>query len=153
MHTKRSSLHICIFLSFCLFTVEVYRICFCFFTSVPRDWLGRAINIFRMMRFISSWKFLDSVNLLPSTVCAVCIWLRVGIWREGADGTDVNACCRSHNQQLLASADDFGCVNLYEYPSSQPRVLYLLSTCLSECVLMGVATIECWDCVHPPSAT
>ena len=52
----------------------------------------------------------------------------VGIWREGADGTDINACCRSHNLQLLASADDFGCVNLYEYPSSQPRVLYTVST-------------------------
>jgi len=58
-----------------------------------------------------------------------------GIWREGADGTDINACCRSHNQQLLASADDFGSVNLYEYPSSQPRVLYLLSVCVSVCVV------------------
>ena len=65
----------------------------------------------------------------------------VGMWREGADGTDINACCRSHNQQLLASADDFGFVNLYEYPSSQPRVLYLLSVrlCVSVCldVLVG----------------
>jgi len=51
----------------------------------------------------------------------------VGMWREGSDGTDINACCRSNNQQLLASADDFGFVNLYEYPSSQPRVSCHLS--------------------------
>ena len=62
----------------------------------------------------------------------------VGIWREGADGTDVNACCRSHNQELLATADDFGSVNLYEYPSSQPRVLYLPCVCVCEGVCL------CW---------
>ncbi|KAJ8309286.1 hypothetical protein KUTeg_014160 [Tegillarca granosa] len=44
-----------------------------------------------------------------------------GIWPEGADGTDVNGCDRSHNQQLIASADDFGKVNLYRYPCSQPK--------------------------------
>jgi len=44
------------------------------------------------------------------------------MWQEGSDGTDINACCRSHHQQLLASADDFGKVNLYEYPSPQPKV-------------------------------
>ena len=50
----------------------------------------------------------------------------VGMWREGADGTDINACCRSHNHQLLASADYFGKVNLYDYPSCQPRVMLWL---------------------------
>lgn len=44
-----------------------------------------------------------------------------GIWPEGADGTDINACCRSHNlKQLVATADDFGKVNLYKYPCNQP---------------------------------
>lgn len=44
-----------------------------------------------------------------------------GIWPDGADGTDINACCRSHNiKQLVATADDFGKVNLYKYPCSQP---------------------------------
>ncbi|GAB1609644.1 echinoderm microtubule-associated protein-like 2 isoform X3 [Argonauta hians] len=44
-----------------------------------------------------------------------------GIWPEGADGTDINACCRSNNdKQLAATADDFGKVNLYRYPCSQP---------------------------------
>ncbi|KAI0213314.1 Echinoderm microtubule-associated protein-like 1 [Lamellibrachia satsuma] len=44
-----------------------------------------------------------------------------GVWPEGADGTDVNACCRSNQQNLVASADDFGKVNLYSYPACQPR--------------------------------
>nr|KAG5712410.1 hypothetical protein BaRGS_023989 [Batillaria attramentaria] len=47
-----------------------------------------------------------------------------GIWPEGADGTDVNNCCRNHKQTLLATADDFGKVNLFKYPCSQPRSPY-----------------------------
>ncbi|ELW71121.1 Echinoderm microtubule-associated protein-like 2 [Tupaia chinensis] len=46
-----------------------------------------------------------------------------GIWSEGADGTDINAVARSHNGQLLASADDFGKVHLFSYPCCQPRAL------------------------------
>ena len=45
-----------------------------------------------------------------------------GIWPEGADGTDVNACCGSHKNTLMASADDFGKVNLFRYPCCQPKV-------------------------------
>lgn len=45
-----------------------------------------------------------------------------GIWPEGADGTDINAVCRSHDGKLLASADDFGKVHLFSYPCCQPRV-------------------------------
>uniref|UniRef100_A0A8C5T0M9 EMAP like 2 n=1 Tax=Laticauda laticaudata TaxID=8630 RepID=A0A8C5T0M9_LATLA len=45
-----------------------------------------------------------------------------GIWPEGADGTDINAVCRSHEGKLLASADDFGKVHLFSYPCCQPRV-------------------------------
>ncbi|XP_061168801.1 echinoderm microtubule-associated protein-like 1 [Saccostrea echinata] len=44
-----------------------------------------------------------------------------GVWPEDADGTDVNNVCRSNNGQILASADDFGKVNLYHYPCSQPK--------------------------------
>ncbi|ELT93984.1 hypothetical protein CAPTEDRAFT_152534 [Capitella teleta] len=44
-----------------------------------------------------------------------------GIWPEGADGTDVNACARSNNNNLLASADDFGKVTLFRYPCCQPK--------------------------------
>lgn len=48
--------------------------------------------------------------------------LLTGIWPDGADGTDINAVCRSHDGSLLASADDFGKVHLFSYPCSQPRV-------------------------------
>ncbi|XP_062915966.1 echinoderm microtubule-associated protein-like 2 isoform X3 [Mobula hypostoma] len=44
-----------------------------------------------------------------------------GIWPEGADGTDINAVCRSTDNKLLATADDFGKVNLFSFPCSQPR--------------------------------
>uniref|UniRef100_A0A1B6EW60 Uncharacterized protein n=1 Tax=Cuerna arida TaxID=1464854 RepID=A0A1B6EW60_9HEMI len=47
----------------------------------------------------------------------------IGIWPENADGTDVNACARSHDSRLLATADDFGKVKLYSYPVTQPRSL------------------------------
>ncbi|KAL6115722.1 eml2 [Pungitius sinensis] len=44
-----------------------------------------------------------------------------GVWPDGADGTDINAVCRSHGGSLLASADDFGKVHLFSFPCSQPR--------------------------------
>ncbi|XP_064158162.1 echinoderm microtubule-associated protein-like 2 [Anguilla rostrata] len=44
------------------------------------------------------------------------------IWPDGADGTDINAVCRSHDAKLLVSADDFGKVRLFPNPCSQPRV-------------------------------
>ncbi|XP_063217797.1 echinoderm microtubule-associated protein-like 2 isoform X3 [Bacillus rossius redtenbacheri] len=47
----------------------------------------------------------------------------IGIWPEGADGTDVNQCDRSRDGKLLATADDFGKVKLYSYPASQPKSL------------------------------
>ncbi|KAK7582719.1 hypothetical protein V9T40_014164 [Parthenolecanium corni] len=47
----------------------------------------------------------------------------VGIWPEGADGTDVNACEVSHDKKLLVSGDDFGKVKLYSYPAAQPKSL------------------------------
>ena len=48
--------------------------------------------------------------------------LSLGIWPEGADGTDINCTGRSKDQQLLATGDDFGKVHLFTYPCSQPRV-------------------------------
>ncbi|XP_073494523.1 echinoderm microtubule-associated protein-like 1 isoform X5 [Phyllobates terribilis] len=44
-----------------------------------------------------------------------------GVWPEGSDGTDLNAICRSSNQKLLATGDDFGKVHLFSYPCSQYR--------------------------------
>lgn len=47
----------------------------------------------------------------------------VGIWPENADGTDINAVCRSSDQTMLATADDFGKIKIYTNPASQPKVL------------------------------
>ena len=41
-------------------------------------------------------------------------WFVRGIWPEGADGTDVNACAR--RGELICTADDFGGVKLFRYP-------------------------------------
>ncbi|KAL1523351.1 hypothetical protein AB1Y20_018296 [Prymnesium parvum] len=52
-------------------------------------------------------------------------WPLRGIWPEDSDGTDVNACARSHSAQrdqgLLATADDFGKVKLFRWPCIVPR--------------------------------
>uniref|UniRef100_A0A1I8HE55 HELP domain-containing protein n=2 Tax=Macrostomum lignano TaxID=282301 RepID=A0A1I8HE55_9PLAT len=44
-----------------------------------------------------------------------------GIWPEGADGTDVNACDRNSGHSLLASGDDFGQVCLFRHPCYQAK--------------------------------
>nr|XP_026693817.1 echinoderm microtubule-associated protein-like 2 isoform X4 [Ciona intestinalis] len=46
----------------------------------------------------------------------------LGVWPEGADGTDINSVARSTEGKLLASGDDFGKVHLFKYPAVQPRV-------------------------------
>jgi len=45
-------------------------------------------------------------------------WGVQGIWPEGADGTDINAVHKSNKEDslLLATSDDSGAVNLYNYP-------------------------------------
>jgi len=45
----------------------------------------------------------------------------IGIWPEGADGTDINSCSRSRDNQMLCSGDDFGKVHLFKYPVVQPQ--------------------------------
>uniref|UniRef100_A0A8C7CUN6 EMAP like 4 n=1 Tax=Oncorhynchus kisutch TaxID=8019 RepID=A0A8C7CUN6_ONCKI len=39
-----------------------------------------------------------------------------GVWPEGSDGTDINALIRSHNRKVIALADDFCKVHLFQYP-------------------------------------
>ena len=43
-------------------------------------------------------------------------WGVQGIWPEAADGTDVNAVCKSGDGKLLAPADDLGAVKVFNYP-------------------------------------
>ncbi|XP_018120089.1 echinoderm microtubule-associated protein-like 4 isoform X3 [Xenopus laevis] len=44
-----------------------------------------------------------------------------GVWPEGSDGTDINALVRSHNRKVIALADDFCKVHLFQYPCSKPK--------------------------------
>ncbi|XP_023271830.1 echinoderm microtubule-associated protein-like 2 isoform X2 [Seriola lalandi dorsalis] len=65
---------------------------------------------------------MDTVrNLEWATYTCTLAFSTFGIWPDGADGTDINAVCRSHDGSLLASADDFGKVHLFSFPCSQPR--------------------------------
>ncbi|XP_045773907.1 echinoderm microtubule-associated protein-like 2 isoform X2 [Maniola jurtina] len=57
-----------------------------------------------------------------STNCPIT-FTTVGVWPEGADGTDINSCTRSHDSRLAATGDDFGKVKLYAYPVTQPKSL------------------------------
>lgn len=54
-----------------------------------------------------------------------------GVWPEGSDGTDINALVRSRNRKVIAVADDFCKVHLFQYPCSKPKV------CLDFVVLSG----------------
>lgn len=51
-------------------------------------------------------------------------WPVQGVWPKHADGTDVNACCRSADGTVVATADDFGLVKLFRYPSDVGRADY-----------------------------
>ncbi|XP_034967119.2 echinoderm microtubule-associated protein-like 4 isoform X5 [Zootoca vivipara] len=44
-----------------------------------------------------------------------------GVWPEGSDGTDINALIRSHNRKVIAVADDFCKVHLFQYPCSKAK--------------------------------
>ncbi|RUS86563.1 hypothetical protein EGW08_005702 [Elysia chlorotica] len=69
----------------------------------------------------SSCKMLTNLNIIRelkwATQTCVLGFNSAGIWPEGADGTDINGCCKSHNERLIASCDDFGKVNLFAYPA------------------------------------
>lgn len=45
-----------------------------------------------------------------------------GVWPDGSDGTDINSLCRSHNERVVAVADDFCKVHLFQYPCAKPKV-------------------------------
>jgi hypothetical protein len=43
---------------------------------------------------------------------------------SNADGTDINACERSQDCSVIATADDFGKVKLFSYPSPTPKATF-----------------------------
>ncbi|XP_065514185.1 echinoderm microtubule-associated protein-like 3, partial [Caloenas nicobarica] len=44
-----------------------------------------------------------------------------GVWPDGSDGTDINSLCRSHRERVVAVADDFCKVHLFQYPCARPK--------------------------------
>eukprot|EP00741_Cyanophora_paradoxa_P013198 tig00000178_g12750.t1 len=52
-----------------------------------------------------------------STTCTIG-WAMQGVFPPCADGSDVNAADRSRAGHVIATGDDFRCVNLYRYPSA-----------------------------------
>lgn len=56
---------------------------------------------------------------MPSLLCVLDSVVVQGIWPKEADGTDINAVDRSHSQKLLATADDFGRVSVFNYPVTE----------------------------------
>ena len=61
-------------------------------------------------------------NTSNATAIHIHISVCVGMWPEGADGTDINTCIRSHNSEYLVCGDDFGSLNIFTYPCSKPKV-------------------------------
>jgi len=51
-------------------------------------------------------------------VGATCVlgWDVTGIWPPGAMGCQINAVARSHDLDVLATCDNFGKINLFQYP-------------------------------------
>uniref|UniRef100_A0A674GJH4 EMAP like 3 n=1 Tax=Taeniopygia guttata TaxID=59729 RepID=A0A674GJH4_TAEGU len=45
-----------------------------------------------------------------------------GVWPDGSDGTDINSLCRSHHERVVAVADDFCKVHLFQYPCAPSHV-------------------------------
>ncbi|KAJ8416101.1 hypothetical protein AAFF_G00381230 [Aldrovandia affinis] len=70
----------------------------------------------RLMRNRSECKDIDW-----ATYTCVLGFHVFGVWPEGSDGTDINALMRSHNRKLIALADDFCKLHLFQYPCSRPK--------------------------------
>ena len=79
------------------------------------------VMIFMLAWWIFNWFDLSWFDRLNTNNWLNCFWL-AGIWQEGSDGTDINTACRSHSGAILATGDDFGKINLFNYPVIQPKV-------------------------------
>lgn len=63
----------------------------------------------------------DCKNTDWTTYTCVLGFQVFGVWPEGSDGTDINALVRSHNRKVIAVADDFCKVHLFQYPCSKAK--------------------------------
>lgn len=45
----------------------------------------------------------------------------LGIWPEGADGTDINTCAKANQSELLVTGDDFGKIKLFASPACHQK--------------------------------
>lgn len=77
----------------------------------------------------------------------VAAWLRLpvvlGVWPDGSDGTDINSLCRSHNERVVAVADDFCKVHLFQYPCARAKVRPLGTTGPR---WVGLEPCHCYNC-------
>lgn len=62
-----------------------------------------------------------------------CCCVATGVWLEGSDGTDINALCRSHSERMVAVADDFCKVHLFQYPCPKPKVMLTYVVLVFKC--------------------
>ncbi|KAG9346201.1 hypothetical protein JZ751_008024 [Albula glossodonta] len=74
------------------------------------------VNSCRLIRNRSDCKDIDW-----ATYTCVLGFHVFGVWPEGSDGTDINALMRSHNRNMIALADDFCKLHLFQYPCSRPK--------------------------------
>ena len=58
----------------------------------------------------------ETRNVEWSTQTSFLGWNVQGIWAKGSDGSDINALSKSHEGNHLATADEFGNVNLFRFP-------------------------------------
>lgn len=70
-----------------------------------------------------------------------------GVWLEGSDGTDINALCRSHSERMVAVADDFCKVHLFQYPCPKPKVPLVYITLYSGGLYLQ--TFKCFLNIKP----
>lgn len=108
----------------CIFTGDIAAGCKLLrnrFESKDREWASYTCVLgFHVMGEKKSTSFLSKAVVASKRDADDC-WLP-GVWLEGSDGTDINALCRSHSQRLVAVADDFCKVHLFQYPCPKPKV-------------------------------
>ncbi|XP_054609152.1 echinoderm microtubule-associated protein-like 3 isoform X1 [Dunckerocampus dactyliophorus] len=88
------------------------------FESKDREWASYTCVLgFHVMGEGSNRRNGIAVNVWKVTAgCSAA-----GVWLEGSDGTDINALCRSHSERVVAVADDFCKVHLFQYPCPKPK--------------------------------